>query len=827
MICTPRYPTVLRRFSWLRAAALVSLTWTLITPGRLEAFALGELRVLSALGEPFLAEIPLSLAPDETAKTLEKTLDISIAPPSDYQVMELPRSMSVTDLTLKLAGTGQEMRVVVQGNQAVREPFFNLLVKSVMGYGAHYRAYRVFLDLPSTGSSRKMTATLHPKEASPSSLSSVPAAAASAPASSAASAPSVTGTADSTQVRATQYGPVKPHETLMQVANKVGIPPGMVVQQVMAAIWSANKTKFTQENMHGMPVGVVLELPSPEEIQRYTVNEARTLVRNQHTAWLNRTSSGTQRPPADVQQTKTTTAKPTDGAAPKPTDGAAPKPTDGAVPIQGKPAPALPKTQAQGKGVEYGLRLTVESAPKESPPQTSPQVDTSAPKPDAESDLSKRLADIVQQLKEMTDRFNETNQKLLKSEASRDDLRRRLTAANERVQMLEQAQLDAQWNWPLLGGSVGSGVLVAGAMTWWLRRRRKEPLRQVDPPVLDAHVSPEPLSVTPSSSLTLQKGVSAVGIGVGQMALAASVASLAGTRVGESGHGPGHTEAKDQEDNEEDLEEDVVEISGPIHLESVPSQRATRFMDLVSLDMDESPSFGAKPKGDALLALGGLPDEAAAALPFEGLEIGSELDEEMPPLENLESDLDLDEESVDSLFGGIEISHGADEGASTHGLEKDQEEPLAGGIEIGDALDTGLLNLFSLESGDDKEARQTGGAVTIHPGHEELGDLELIQFSLDLGSDHTSQELTGGVGSGAASTPSDLDGALEIVEFDLPDLDIETDLGSDHASKKVAGGGPTVAASTPADFDGGLEMIEFDLPELDLQADLNGKTGAR
>ncbi|MBF0215260.1 MAG: hypothetical protein HQM00_17160, partial [Magnetococcales bacterium] len=132
-----------RRSGVCRPSTLLACSLLLLVPWRAEAFSLGEMRLQSALGEPFAAEIPLSIGVDEA----HAELSVTVATQDAYRLMELERPSVVADLSVKLkADPAQPRRVIIQGSTPVNEPFFYLLIQGSAGRGSQVRAYRVLLD---------------------------------------------------------------------------------------------------------------------------------------------------------------------------------------------------------------------------------------------------------------------------------------------------------------------------------------------------------------------------------------------------------------------------------------------------------------------------------------------------------------------------------------------------------------------------------------------------------------------------------------------------------------------------------------------------------
>ncbi|MEO5340020.1 MAG: hypothetical protein H7837_05790 [Magnetococcus sp. MYC-9] len=207
-------------------------------------FSLGDIRVDSRFGEPFQAEVLLTLHPDEDAKGVEA----GVADADSYRVLQLSRDLAVSQLKTRLEGKGIRRRLILNSQTPLRVPFFNLLLKTSVGVGSHYRNYPVFLDVsPDHADVQAVVVPRRPADAA-------------------------------SDVR--RYGPVQAGETLASIARKVRSAPASL-NRTMVALWSVNKHRHGFDNMHGLPVGAVLDLPTREQIDRLSDREVSQILEQQ------------------------------------------------------------------------------------------------------------------------------------------------------------------------------------------------------------------------------------------------------------------------------------------------------------------------------------------------------------------------------------------------------------------------------------------------------------------------------------------------------------------------------------------------------------------
>jgi len=140
----PPLPSDGWRFSILGAAAVVALG---IASTDANAFALGQLKVQSALGEPLRAEIDVT----EIAAAEAEGLKINIASADAFKNAGVPYNAALSDVkaTLQRRAGGQYV-VRLSGNRPLNDPFVDLLLEANGGSGRIVRDYTVLLDPPAT-----------------------------------------------------------------------------------------------------------------------------------------------------------------------------------------------------------------------------------------------------------------------------------------------------------------------------------------------------------------------------------------------------------------------------------------------------------------------------------------------------------------------------------------------------------------------------------------------------------------------------------------------------------------------------------------------------
>lgn len=262
------------------------ITSALLSPTTLYALGLGEIRLNSALNQPFDAEIELlAPTPEEIA-----SLRVGLAPNdlfSRYGI-DRPAFLSNFDFSISRARDGRTV-VRVTSNRSVTEPFVTLLVEASWGRGRLLREYTVLLDPPTflpTQPQQQTPVTAPQTGVQPGGrierAPQTPAVPESqAPAREPATAAAVDATPGGTYT-------VQRNDTLWTIASEVNPGSRSVVNQTMIALFRANPQAFAG-NINRLRAGSVLRIPDLAEIQTISSGEAAAEVARQAQEW----SSGT------------------------------------------------------------------------------------------------------------------------------------------------------------------------------------------------------------------------------------------------------------------------------------------------------------------------------------------------------------------------------------------------------------------------------------------------------------------------------------------------------------------------------------------------------
>ncbi|WP_097067423.1 FimV/HubP family polar landmark protein [Nitrosovibrio sp. Nv4] len=255
---------------------------------------LGRLTIISALGQPFKAEIDLVAVKKEEKYSLTARLaskDTFHEADVDYSPL-----LSTFKASIETRSDGQPY-VRIISPQPVAEPLLNMLVELSWSSGRLLREYTVLLSSSENdGYSPAGAAT-----------QAVPAISGKAEQAVGKSDLSIKrdGTPGSASVSKahTVYGPVKPGDTLAEIAKNIAPPPGVSFNQILVALHRANRNAFIGNNMHQLKTGPILRIPDKSEIGTISRAEANQEVKIQTADWSRRRSGDMEGMVEELNQT--------------------------------------------------------------------------------------------------------------------------------------------------------------------------------------------------------------------------------------------------------------------------------------------------------------------------------------------------------------------------------------------------------------------------------------------------------------------------------------------------------------------------------------------
>jgi len=264
----------------------VLISALLLSPAVALGLGLGEIRLNSALNEPFSAEIDLVAATPEELGALEANL----ASNEVFARYGLDRPAFLNSLDFNV-GRGQDGRSVllVRSRDAISEPFVSFLIDVSWPRGRLLREYTVLLDPPAMLSAAESPAAA--PVAAPVTAPAAPVRAAE-PAPASAPPPAPVSQSAPAMTDGSTYQ-VARGDTLYGIAGSVAGGDREAIQRTMIAIFRANPEAFSG-NINMLRAGAILRVPSSDEIANIAASEAAGEVRQQTAAW--RAATGAQEP---------------------------------------------------------------------------------------------------------------------------------------------------------------------------------------------------------------------------------------------------------------------------------------------------------------------------------------------------------------------------------------------------------------------------------------------------------------------------------------------------------------------------------------------------
>lgn len=370
------------------------LTGALLSPVTLYALGLGEIRLNSALNQPFDAEIELlSPTPEELA-----SLKVAMANQDVFARYGIDRPGYLSNFDFSVSrGRDGKATIKVTSNRSVTEPYVTLLVEAAWARGRLVREYTVLLDPPVFMPSQETPAPVTTPQSATTAEGRIERAPTPAPEQRPApTRPTITPeptpapesvpspaaerreeTPSDEQVIASPGGEyvVQRNDTLSKIAASANPGPRRVVNRTMIALFRANPAAFNG-NINRLRAGSVLRIPELSEIEAIPTDEAAAEVSRQAAEWSGGVVADTT-PESDRLRLVTpeeTPSPPT--AAPTQTESPSQRPQAGAP---NAPASADRRLEVSDPGLAQ-VQQNVDETPAQPPvEQTSPPTEAQAP----------------------------------------------------------------------------------------------------------------------------------------------------------------------------------------------------------------------------------------------------------------------------------------------------------------------------------------------------------------------------------------------------------------------------------------------------------------
>jgi pilus assembly protein FimV len=247
----------------------------LAAPSALYALGLGEIRLNSALNQPFDAEIELVSATSEDLGALRAAL----ASGETFERYGLDKPAYLSDFTFRVARSGGRDVLRVTSPRPVTEPFVTLLVEASWPRGRLLREYTVLLDPPVYSSAPVAAAA--PVE-TPRTTAAVTPPPAPRPAPPAPGEPVVAPPRAAIEPGSTYR--VRPNDTLWRIASAASPGSRSEVNRMMVAIYEANPAAFGG-NINVLLANSEIRIPAGSDVAAISASAAADEVARQYRQW--------------------------------------------------------------------------------------------------------------------------------------------------------------------------------------------------------------------------------------------------------------------------------------------------------------------------------------------------------------------------------------------------------------------------------------------------------------------------------------------------------------------------------------------------------------
>ncbi|MHB1099858.1 MAG: type IV pilus assembly protein FimV, partial [Burkholderiales bacterium] len=232
------------------------------------AAGLGELKVISSLGQPLRAEIDLV---SMKAGELE-SLEVHIATPDAFRQAGIEYNPLLANVKLGIAARPDGNHYIkLSSSGIVNDPFLDVLIDLSSSSGQIEREYTMLFDPAESARAPAVS----PPVSLPEHHLEQPKVSEKQPEQINAAAPA---TAPG------KYGPVKKGDTLSGIALATK-PAGVTLEQMLVALYRANSDAFAGKNMNRLDAGTILRIPGSEEIAAIGKNDAEKVVQIQAVDW--------------------------------------------------------------------------------------------------------------------------------------------------------------------------------------------------------------------------------------------------------------------------------------------------------------------------------------------------------------------------------------------------------------------------------------------------------------------------------------------------------------------------------------------------------------
>lgn len=725
------------------------------------ALGLGEIKINSALNEPLDAEIELL----DARKLNPLQIQPRMADIDEYALAGIDKQRYLSDVTFKVfVGSDGKGRIRLTSPGPIKEPFLNFLVELNWPSGRLVREYTLLLDPPVYNPVRQRLAAqpvvpAQPRAAVPTTLVEP-----------AAPVQNIRTEMD----RKTQVF-VDVHDSLWGIADKYRPNESVTKSQMALALLKKNPDAFVGGNINRMKAGVVLDLPTLEEINALTPQQASAEVLRQNHTWKNRNNPVSKAEAPAKPLVATVKAKP---AVEKPAKADEPAVAEADKPLIVAQKPEADVTPEQGEVDDKALQELEDS-----------RVALEQELEEANTELADQRAQyglLNDRLAVMQEQLSSVQNAQLSKDRTIAVLEKRIQEQQAQLAEREKGFIAKLMEDPILLASIGGGLvalLAAVLVILFLRRRKAKKAEE-------------------ESDENIGELAAAAAVGAAAAVVADAVAA----------------EEEGQAEESAEVAQDITAVSVDDDMEDLSDLDLDLDMDLdLDLDMDMSATDEVVEEADddlnALLGddefdLGldetGGEDEVADAVSSDVIEEDVN-DAELEQLlaENLGGDLAGSSLDLDVDLDGAELEFEPEAGAAVSSDADDLDAILSGDDDLeftppsagGD--DSALANLGLEDIGlDDLDVQSSDDdALDFNLG----GSADQTDVSEDVDADDIDALL--------AQVSGDLDAVSEADDLDVDVDDIDALLAQASGDMEAILDEPAEADTDLGDLDADLEAL--------------------
>lgn len=260
---------------------------SILAPASAHPLGIGDIKLLSALNQNLNAEIALVLAGERPSD-----IQVHLAPPDKFNEAGVPWSYFLSKIKFQtIVKPNGSVIIKLTSNEALKEPFLDLLLEVSWPKGNLYREFTVLVDPPAVYKEATIPVTTNSERYQPEEQYAMP--------------PRRRTSSNKPQTHfatSGEYGPTRRNDTLWKVAEQARPDNDVSVEQMMIALYEENPRAFYQNNVNALSAGKVLKVPEREAILKLSRKQALAEFNRQTKAWRNHLSSTSVNTVADKEE---------------------------------------------------------------------------------------------------------------------------------------------------------------------------------------------------------------------------------------------------------------------------------------------------------------------------------------------------------------------------------------------------------------------------------------------------------------------------------------------------------------------------------------------